>query len=73
MTYEPVGVVPADLMSLVGVVHFCPDRAGLEGLLLDSFLQAQNPKSAQERAQLREVRWHGWLDPLSQGRDTSRA
>ena len=55
VTCEPVGVVPAGLMSLVGVVHFRPDRAGLEGLLLDSFLQVQNPKSGQERAQLREV------------------
>ena len=57
MTCEPVGAIPADLTSLVGVVHFRPDRAGLEGLLLDSFLRAQNPKSSQERAQLREVRW----------------
>ena len=49
-------VLPSKLVAMVTVVLFWPGPEGLEGLLLDQFLWKQNPKTSQERDQLRAVR-----------------
>ena len=55
VTSAPVCGVPSDVTSLMSVVDFHPERGGLGELLLDRFLWLQNPKTSQERQQLRQV------------------
>lgn len=50
---DPISAVPPRIASLVCTVVFQPELAGLQESILDSFLQLQNQKTFQDRAQLR--------------------
>lgn len=50
---DPVSSVPTTVFSLTCVVVFQPERKGMQGLLLDSFLELYNVKTFQDREQLR--------------------
>ncbi len=67
VTPSPVEEVPAEVSSLVSLVLYYPEREGVAELLLDRFLQLQNPKTSQERVQLREVRKQGGLEGGKEG------
>ncbi len=55
VTPSPVHQIPTEVCPLVSLLLFHPERQGVAELLLDRFLELQNPKTSSERVQLREV------------------